>query len=399
MSAQPAGADHAAALRVVLVAGEASGDALGAGLIRELKALYPDIQCAGIAGPLMREAGCEAWWDADELAVMGLFEIVRDLPRLLKLRRALITRLLAERPAVLIGIDAPDFNLGVENRARAAGITTVHYVSPSVWAWREGRMKTIRQAVDLMLCLLPFEADYYHRQQLEARFVGHPLADELAHPPDQGSARAALGLAGEGPVLAVLPGSRGGEIQRMAQPYAQTIAWLVARLPALQCIVPVAREKLAAPIREALAAAGVQDHVRLVDGQARTALAAADAALVTSGTATLEAALLRTPMVVAYRAAPVTLALVRALKLIRVRHFALPNLLTQAPVVPEFLQAEVTAHHLGPALLRLLEDAGARATQVDEFAKLHDILRRDASRSAALAVASLLPRDPTTHEP
>lgn len=399
MPAQPAGAEDSAALSVAFVAGEASGDALGAGLIRELKSLYPDIRCVGIAGPLMREAGCEAWWDADELAVMGLFEIIRDLPRLLRLRGALITRLLAERPALVIGIDAPDFNLGVEKRVRAAGITTVHYVSPSVWAWREGRMKTIRQAVDLMLCLLPFEADYYHRQQLEARFVGHPLADELAQPPDTHAARAVLGLAAEGPILAVLPGSRGGEIQRMAQPFAQTIAWLVARIPALQCVIPVARAKLAAPIREALVEAGVQDRVQLVDGQAREALAAADAALVTSGTATLEAALLRTPMVVAYRAAPVTLALVQALKLIRVRHFALPNLLTDAPVVPEFLQAEVTAEHMGPALLALLEDAGKRATQVDEFAKLHDILRRDASRSAALAVATLLPRDSTTHEP
>ncbi len=392
MTARPAGAQPGDALRVALVAGEASGDALGAGLIRELKVLHPGIRCVGIAGPLMREAGCEAWWDADELAVMGLFEIIRDLPRLVKLRRALLARLLAEPPAMLIGIDAPDFNLGVEKRARAAGITTVHYVSPSVWAWREGRMKTIREAVDLMLCLLPFEAEYYHREHLPARFVGHPLADELAQPPAPADARAALGLPAEGPVLAVLPGSRGGEIQRMAQPFAQTIAWLADRLPALRCIVPVARARLAAPIEEALTAAGVRDRVTLLDGQARDALAAADAALVTSGTATLEAALLRTPMVVAYRIAPVTLALLRVFRLVRVRHFALPNLLTEAPVVPEFLQADVTAPRMGPALLALLENAAARATQVDEFARLHEILRRDASRSAAAAVASLLPR-------
>lgn len=388
-----------AALTVVLVAGEASGDQLGAGLVRELRQRVPGIRCVGIAGPAMREAGCEAWWDADELAVMGLFEILRDLPRLLRLRKALLARLAAEPPALYVGIDAPDFNLGVERRLRAGGVTTVHYVSPTVWAWREGRMKTIRAAVDRMLCLLPFEVEYYERQQLDARFVGHPLADEIPETIDQAAARAALGLPADAPVLAMLPGSRVGEIQRLGPPFAATVAWLMARLPELRCVVPLARPALEAPLRAALAAAAVEpERLLLLQGQARAALAAADVALVTSGTATLETALLRRPMVVAYRAAALTLALVRALGLIRVRHFSLPNLLCATPVVPEFLQAEVSPERLGPALLELFEDPAARAVQLREFARLHDLLRRDASRSAAEAVASLLPGSRTPHE-
>ena len=398
MAGAPAGG-AATPLTVALVAGEASGDQLGAGLIRELRRQVPGIRCVGIAGPAMREAGCESWWDADELAVMGLFEILRDLPRLIRLRRALLQRLLAEPPALYVGIDAPDFNLGVEKRLRAAGVTTVHYVSPTVWAWREGRMKTIRRAVDRMLCLLPFEVEYYQRQQLDARFVGHPLADEIPEEVDQGAAREALGLPADVPVLAMLPGSRGGEIQRLGPAFAATVAWLMARLPTLHCVVPLARPKLEAPLRAALAAAGVEPaRLLLTQGGARTALAAADAALVTSGTATLETALLRRPMVVAYRAAALTLALVRALGLIRVRHFSLPNLLTESPVVPEFLQAQVTAEQLGPAVLRLFEDPAARATQLHEFARLHALLRRDASRSAAEAVASLLPGHRIPHD-
>lgn len=389
-----------AGLTVALVAGEASGDQLGAGLVRELRRQVPGVRCVGIAGPAMQAAGCEPWWEADELAVMGLFEIVRDLPRLLRLRRALIARLLAARPAVFIGIDAPDFNLGVEKTLRAAGITTVHYVSPSVWAWREGRIRTIRKAVDRMLCVLPFEEAFYARHGVDARFVGHPLADELAPGGDAAAARRELALPPEGPVLAILPGSRRGEIERMGAPYAETIAWLAARLPTLACVLPVARPALLAPLQAALSAAGVDaSRCRLVEGQARSALVAADAALVTSGTASLESALLGCPLVVAYRASALSLALVRGLRLIRIRHFALPNLLTPTPVVPEFLQAEVTAARLGPALERLLTDPAARATQQEEFGKLHALLRCDASRRAAEAVAALLPGYRAPNEP
>jgi lipid-A-disaccharide synthase len=408
MAAAPHGAPPAASvggalpdapLTVALVAGEASGDQLGAGLVRELKRLHPGIRCVGVAGPLMVEAGCEAWWDADELAVMGLFEIVRHLPRLVRLRRALIARLLAERPAVLIGIDAPDFNLGLEQRVRAQGIPTVHYVSPTVWAWREGRIHTIRKAVDLMLCILPFEEAYYARQDLAARFVGHPLADEIPMQVDAAAARRQLQLRAQGPVLAMLPGSRAGEIERMAEPFAATLALLAARLPELRCVVPVARPRLAEPIRAALAHYGMLERTLLTEGGSRVALAAADAALVTSGTASLEAALLHRPMAVAYRASPLTLALVRTFKLIRVTHFALPNLLTETPLIPEFLQADVTPRRMGPVLLSLLGDTEAREMQCREFAKLHAILRRDASRSAALAVISLLPGHRIPHEP
>lgn len=389
-----------AGLTVALVAGEASGDQLGAGLVRELRQRLPGVHCVGVAGPAMQAAGCEPWWDADELAVMGLFEILRDLPRLLRLRRALIARLLETRPSVFIGIDAPDFNLGVEKTLRAAGITTVHYVSPSVWAWREGRIRTIRKAVDRMLCVLPFEEEFYARHGVDARFVGHPLADELAPDGDAGAARRVLALPSAGPVLAILPGSRRGEIERLAGPFAETLAWLLHSLPGLTGVIPVARPALMPALRAALADAGVDPaRCRLVEGQARTALVAADAALVTSGTATLESALLGCPLVAAYRASALSLALVRMLRLIRIRHFALPNLLTDTPVVPEFLQDDVTAERLGPALARLLDEPAARATQQREFAKLQALLRRDASRSAAAAVASLLPGYRAPNEP
>ncbi len=378
--------------RVVLIAGEASGDQLGADLIRALRRERPELRIAGVAGPAMRAAGCEAWFDADELAVMGLFEVLRHLPRLLRVRRALLARLAADPPALLVGIDAPDFNLAVEARMRARGVPTAHYVSPSVWAWREGRVKLIRRAADLVLCLLPFETDFYARHGIAATFVGHPLAERIAGPPAPAPARDALGLAHDAPVLALLPGSRGGEVARLMPSFAATLAWLAERRPELQAVLPVAREKLAPAIRAALDAAGVAARTHLVTGDdaAARALAAADAALVTSGTATLEAALLGRPQVVAYRAAPLTLALVRALRLIRVTHFALPNLLASTPVIPEFLQGAVRPEAMGAALLELLDGGDARDRQLVEFANIHRTLRRDASATAARALLELI---------
>ena len=380
--------------RVVLVAGEASGDRLGAGLIRALRAHRPDLQVAGIAGPLMREAGCETWHESDELAVMGLFEVLRHLPRLRRILLDVERRLREDPPDVLVGIDAPDFNLRLEQRARRAGIRTVHYVSPSVWAWRPGRVKVIRRACDRVLCLLPFEAEFLERHGIDARFVGHPLADELtgelgaAASRDQ--ARATLGIAGDGPVLALLPGSRGGEVQRLGPPFAATAAWLAERLPGLRCVAPMARPALAAQFRAQLAEQAPGLDCVLLDGRAHDALRAADAVLLASGTATLEAMLLERPMVVAYRMAPVTLQVLRGLKLVRVAHFSLPNLLAGEALVPEFLQEQVTPEVLGPVLLGLLGDPARRAALAARFRLLGDDLRRDASELAARAVLEYL---------
>lgn len=380
--------------RVVLVAGEASGDRLGAGLIRALRARRPDLEFAGIAGPLMREAGCEAWHESDELAVMGLFEVLRHLPRLRRILLDVERRLRAEPPAVLVGIDAPDFNLRLEQRARAAGIRTVHYVSPSVWAWRPGRVKVIRRACDRVLCLLPFEAEFLDRHAIDARFVGHPLADELtpalAAGPAREQARTRLGLAGEGPVLALLPGSRAGEVQRLGPAFAATAAWLAERLPGLRCVAPMARPALAAQFREQLAAHAPGLDCLLLDGRAHEALRACDAVLLASGTATLEAMLLERPMVVAYRVAPLTLKLLQGFRLVRVAHFSLPNLLAGEALVPEFLQEQVTPEVLGPALLGLLGDAARRTALAARFRALGEALRRDASELAADAVLEYL---------
>jgi len=382
---------------VVLVAGEASGDRLGAGLIRALRARHPGLRVSGIAGPLMREAGCEAWHGSDELAVMGLVEVLRDLPRLRRILLDMEQRLRADPPQVLVGIDAPDFNLRLEQRARQAGIRTVHYVSPSVWAWRPGRVKVIRRACDRVLCLLPFEAGFLAQHGIDARFVGHPLADELASPPSRAQARAALGLAngpagrpGDGPVLALLPGSRTGEVQRLGPPFAATAAWLAQRLPGLRCVAPMARPALARLFREQLAAQAPGLDCQLLDGDAHMAMAASDAVLLASGTATLEAMLLERPMVVAYRVAPLTLALLRGLRLVRVAHFSLPNLLAGEALVPEFLQAEVTPGVMGPALLALLETPARRLALAARFRELGQELRRDASERAADAVAEYL---------
>jgi lipid-A-disaccharide synthase len=375
-------------VRIALAAGEASGDNLGAGLVRGLQARAPGVRCFGVAGPRMVEAGCEAWRSSDELAVMGLAEILKHLPRLLRLRSDLVARLAAGRPDVFVGIDSPEFNLRVAARLKARGTPTVQYVSPQVWAWRQGRVQTIGRAVDLVLCVLPFESRFYDEHHVRAVFVGHPLADRIPLESPVAPARTALGLDASAPTVAVLPGSRRAEVAKLGPPFAATIAWLRRARPSLQFVAPMASASAHATFAAALAAHAPGVDVHLVEGRSLEALAAADAVLVASGTATLETSLVKRPMVVAYRVAPLTSWLLRDLKLMKAEFFAQPNLLAGRRVVPEFFQEAVRADVLGPAVLEQL-DRPDRSELVATFAQIHATLRRDASARAAEAILAL----------
>lgn len=376
-------------LKFALVAGEHSGDQLGAALIRELRGRIPDARFFGVAGPLMAAEGCVAWAPAERLAVMGVFEVLSHLPGLLWLRRELVRRFRAERPDVFIGIDAPEFNLGLARRLRAAGLLTVQYVSPQVWAWRQNRVHGIAKAVDLVLCLLPFERRLYDEAGVRTEFVGHPLADQIPLEPDRAAARSRLGLE-ERPTVAVLPGSRLGEVSRLGEDFAGTIRWLHERRPRLQFAVPLANEGVRELFVRALQKRAPGIAVRLLDGQAQMALAAADAVLVASGTATLETTLSKRPMVVAYRLNAFTAWLVRRFNMMKAPFISQPNLLAGRALVPEFVQEQVTPEKLGPAVLAQLDDAGRRQMLVEEFTRIHRELKRDASARAADAILGLI---------
>jgi len=379
-------------LRIAIVAGETSGDALGGALIAALRERAGAIEFLGVAGPAMRAAGCQPLADAHELAVMGLIEPLRHLPRLLRLRSMLTERISAWKPAVFIGIDAPAFNLGLAERFKARGILTVQYVSPQVWAWRPGRVRRIARCCDLVLCLLPFEPEFYRSHAVRAEFVGHPLADQIALQPDRAAARAALGVDAQQPLVALLPGSRLGEMQRLAGVFLETAIELTRRRPGLQLLAPMANAALRAQFAQVLAATpgAARLNLTIFDGQARRVLSAADAALVTSGTATLEALLCRCPMVVAYRVGALTALLLRTLKLVRLQYFSLPNLLAGAALVPEFFQQAVTCSNLSGALERALDDVDYREYLQREFLQVHQSLRAGGAASAAQAVLRLL---------
>ncbi len=385
MSAAPVGT-AAAPLRVGLVAGEHSGDQLGAALIEALRARVPALECFGVAGPKMVAAGCQAWAPADSLAVMGLAEVLRHLPRLLRLRAALAARFLAARPDVFIGIDSPEFNLGLAGRLKRAGIRTVQYVSPQVWAWRQGRVRSIGRDCDLVLCLLPFESEFYARQGVRAEFVGHPLADQIPLEVDAPAARAALGVAREARVIALLPGSRLAVVSRLAAPFAEAAAWIHARRPEFVFLAPMASAAIRECFERQVAQAAEKTPLRLVDGQAQRVLAAADAVLVASGTATLETLLSGKPMVVAYKMSRLTEFVLRTLGLVKVPYFSQPNLLAGRRLVPEFLQRAVTGPALGAALLAELGDPARLAGLRTEFTRVHRELRRGGAARAAAAV-------------
>lgn len=375
--------------RIALCAGETSGDQLGAGLVEALRERFPDAEFAGIGGDAMRAAGVDTWFDASELAVMGLAEVLAHLPRLLKLRKAFRQRVLDWRPDVFIGIDAPDFNLGVERWLKRRGVRTVHDVSPSVWAWREQRAAKIGESADRVLCLFPMEPPIYAKHGVDATFIGHPLADAIPLHPDRAAARAALGEPADAPLLALLPGSRLGEIRRMLPDFAEAARRLATDMPGLRVLVPAAN----APCRTAIAALlGDAPMFRVIDGQAQRIMIASDAVLLASGTAALEAMLCKRPMVVGHRIAPLTYRIVRLFGLLKSAHVSLPNVLAGEALIPELLQDACTPDKLHAALLRWFHDAEAVAALQPRFLALHEILRRDASRQAAAAVADLLQR-------
>jgi lipid-A-disaccharide synthase len=377
--------------RIALVAGEASGDLLGAGLIAELRKRWPDAQFAGIGGDRMREQGLDAWFDAGELAVMGLTEVLRHLPRLLRLRARLRKRLLDWQPDAFVGIDAPDFNLGLERWLKQRDIATAHYVSPSVWAWREQRAAKIGRSADRVLCLFPMEPPIYARHGIDARFVGHPLADAMPLEPDRAAARAELGLPPDARVLAVLPGSRLGEIERLGEPFLEAASRVAAAIPGLHVVIPAANAACRAALERLLSGSRLPiPGARLIDGQARALMVASDVILLASGTATLEAMLAKRPMVVAYRLAPTTYRLVKGLGLLKVDRYSLPNVLAGEALVPELMQDACTPGALADAVLHWLRDPTAAQALQPRFLDLHRQLRRDASAQAADAVVDLV---------
>ncbi len=379
-------------LTIGLVAGESSGDNLGAALIRALRAAAPGTRFVGVAGPAMQSEGCEAWAPADELAVMGLFEVLHHLPRLMRLRRDLRRRFLERRPDVFVGIDVPEFNLGLARALHAAGLRTVQYVSPQVWAWRQGRARRMARFLDLVLCLLPFEPPVYDRAGLRAVFVGHPLADQLPLLPDRAAARASLGLPADAQIVAVLPGSRMGEVRRLARDFAAAIDWLAGRRPALHFVVPMANAPTSALFEQALAGISAPARIQVIQGQSCMALMAADAALLASGTATLEALLCKRPMVVAYRLGWMTAFALRSLRLLKSPYFAQPNLLAGRLIVPEFAQRQVRPESLGREIERWLDEPAAVASLQDEFTNIHHRLRAGASERSAAAIIELARR-------
>jgi len=378
---------------IVLCAGEASGDQLGAGLIVQLRLRLPDARFVGIGGSAMRAAGMETWWDSQTLSVMGLVEVLRHLPRLLAVRRAFIERIADCGASIYVGIDAPDFNLPIERRLKARGMRTVHYVSPSIWAWRQKRAAKIGRSADCVLCLFPFEPALYARYGVAAHFVGHPFADEMPLKPDRAAARELLGQGSQRRLLALLPGSRAGEIERLGADFVGAAQCLLRAVPDLRVLIAAHNEDIAARMRLLIDTSEVALRHRfvLVIGQMRPVLAASDVALVASGTATLEALLSRCPMVVAYRIAALTYWIVRTFGLLKVRLYSLPNVLAGRQIVPEITQNDVSAVNLSNALMPWFDNGAELAEVQTEFERIHVQLRCDASARAAEEIVKLLP--------
>ena len=372
-------------LRVALVAGEASGDILGSGLMQAIRQRHPDAEFIGVGGSRMEAEGLKSYFPMERLAVMGLVEVLGRLFELLGRRRQLARDLIAAQPDVFIGIDAPDFNLGLELKLRRAGIKTVHYVSPSVWAWRQKRVLKIREACDLMLTLFPFEAQFYDEHQVPVRFVGHPLADAIPQQADRAAAREALDLPQDDPVVALMPGSRGGEVARLGELFLDAAIRLRALRPGVRFLLPCATPERREQLEQMLA--GRDLPLTLLNGRSHDALAACDAVLIASGTATLEALLYKRPMVVAYRVAPLTYRILK--RLVKSPYISLPNLLAERLLVPELIQDAATPEALAQAVAPLI-DGGQ--VQTEGFDVIHRALRRDASVSAADAVIKLAGR-------
>jgi len=379
--------------RVYLVAGELSGDILGAGLMRELKARHPGVEFRGIGGPRMQAEGMESRFPLETLAVMGLVEVLKHLPELIRVRRTLKAEALAWQPNIMLGIDAPDFNLGLERQLREAGITTAHYVSPSVWAWRQGRVKGIAKSVDGMLTLLPFEAAFYREHRVPVAFVGHPLADEMPLENDRAVTRQALALAPDSQVLALLPGSRANEIRFLGDTFLNAAEQLCQRHPALQVVIPAATADRRREISALLANYPLlAERITLLDGQAREAMVASDVVLLASGTAALEAMLCHRTMLVAYKMAPATHWLAK--RMVKTQWVSLPNLIAQETLVPELIQDAASPEAIADQLSAMLADEDSRHALEARFAEMHATLQRNASRRAAEAISLLAAGQP-----
>lgn len=377
---------------IALVAGEVSGDILGAGLINALKLHYPNARFIGVAGEQMKKSGCETLFEMEELSVMGLAEVLKHLPRLLKRRKQVIETMLEMKPDVFIGIDAPDFNLTVEEKLKANGIKTIHYVSPSVWAWRQNRVHKIKRATDLVLAFLPFEKAFYDKFDTPCRFIGHTMADAIALKPNRTEACEKLGLDERKRYVAILIGSRGSEIQFLAEPFLKTAQLLKEKHPDLEFLVPMVNEKRQAQLEEIKANIAPELELHILQGQARQAMIAAECTLLASGTAALEAMLCKSPMVVGYKMKPFTYWLAK--RLVKTDYISLPNLLANAPLVPELIQEacnpENLAAHLSQYLAEDVESQQQKNALKQRFTELHKLIQCDADASAAQAVVDLL---------
>ncbi|WP_323839719.1 lipid-A-disaccharide synthase [Photorhabdus africana] len=374
-------------LTIGLITGETSGDILGAGLIRALKAKVPNARFVGVAGPLMQAEGCEVWYEMEELAVMGVVEVLERLPRLLKIRKDLTTRFTELKPDVFVGIDAPDFNITLEGRLKQRGIRTIHYVSPSVWAWRQKRVFKIGKATDMVLAFLPFEKAFYDKFNVPCRFIGHTMADAMPLQPNKAAARELLGILPESVCLALLPGSRHSEVEMLSADFLKTAQLLKRNIPELHVFVPLVNAKRREQFERIKQEVAPELNVHLVDGKAREIMIASDAALLASGTAALECMLAKCPMVVGYRMKPLTFWLAK--RLVKTPYVSLPNLLSGEELVKELLQEKCQPQKLADELLPLLQGSEKVEALKQTFLHLHESIRCNADEQAAQAVLEL----------
>jgi len=375
-------------VRIAIVAGEPSGDQLAEGLVQKLKAHYPDAIIEGIAGEKMQVAGCKTLFPLETLSVMGVVEVIKNLPAILKIRRGILKHFKANRPDIYIGVDAPDFNLPVEKKLRPLGVKTVHYVSPSVWAWREGRMKTIKKATDVVLAILPFEEAFYQKHNHRAVFVGHPLANKISIEPNTLQAKQKLQLDENKISVALLPGSRAQEVERLLKPFLGAALICQEKLDRpLQFVIPVAKPSLSVEIEKYQDIISQLD-VKVIAGNAHTVLEAADYVMLASGTAALEAMLYKKPMVMAYKFGKINYLIAKTF--IKIKRFSLPNILADDDVILELIQDNATAETLSDELICLMTNSEAREKMVSKFYELHEMLRCDSDEKAFQVVKDLI---------
>jgi len=379
-------------MRIGIVAGEASGDLLAADLIQAFKKIHPEAQFEGIAGPKMIAEGCKAIYPLEKLSVFGLFEVLKFLPELLKIRRNIRQHFIQNPPDVFIGVDAPDFNIGLETQLKKHGIKTVHYVAPTVWAWRQYRVHGIVRAVDLMLCIFPFEEDFFRRYNLKARYVGHPLAEKIPFEINQKKARETLGIDVDGEYIAILPGSRRSEVSMLGEPFIQAAHWCLQNHPRIRFLVPMATATTRGIFEKQLAR-HAELPIVLYDGQSETVLAACDVVMTASGTATLEALLYKRPMAIAYKVSWLTYWFVRLFKLVKISNFAMANLVAGKKIAPEFIQQDLVPEKIGRVLINYLENPSERRGLQTTFLEIHLKLKQNSSEKAAAWVLEVIASD------